>query len=177
MPGPGNAGDNSAWLVRRAAQARALMRFTKMHGCGNDYVYVDAWNEALPADLPGLARRISDRHTGVGGDGLILIGPADGGADARMTMFNADGSESEMCGNGIRCAAKLAWDHGRVGTRSPRIATGAGVLTVDLRFAGDACTGASVDMGRPRLTPEAVPVRHPGPGPLMALHLAAAGFT
>jgi diaminopimelate epimerase len=154
------------------------MRFTKMHGCGNDYVYLDAWSERLPsaADLPALARAMSDRHTGIGSDGVIVIGPGDG-ADARMTMFNADGSESEMCGNGIRCAAKLAWDHGRIGTRSPRIATGAGVLTVDLRFADDACTGASVAMGAPRLTPGEVPVRHPGPGPLLELRLAAAGAT
>ena len=152
------------------------MRFTKMHGCGNDYVYLDAWGERLPdaAAWPALARAVSDRHTGIGADGLIVIGPA-GDADARMTMFNADGSESEMCGNGIRCAAKLAWDHGRVGTRSPRIATGAGVLTVDLRFDGQVCTGASVDMGRPRLSPADVPVQHAGPGPLLELHLPAAG--
>ena len=148
------------------------MRFTKMEGCGNDYVYVDRWDEPLAGvDLPDLARRISDRHTGVGGDGLILVGPDDR-ADARMQVFNADGSEAEMCGNGLRCAAKLAWDHGRLGTeRSPRVATGAGVLTVALAFAGQACVGATVAMGRPRLTPGEIPVLHPGPGPHLELRL------
>jgi diaminopimelate epimerase len=89
------------------------MHFIKMHGCGNDYVYLDGWQTALPADLPALARRLSDRHTGVGGDGLIVVGPSST-ADARMLMFNSDGSQSEMCGNGIRCAAKLAYDRGHV---------------------------------------------------------------
>ena len=135
------------------------MRFTKMHGCGNDYVYVDGWSETLPADLPALARRVSERHRGVGADGLIVIGPGRAGGEAQMRMWNADGSESEMCGNGIRCAAKLAWDHGRLGgNRAPRIETGAGLLRVELRFAAGACDGASVTMGRPRLTPEAVPI-------------------
>jgi len=153
------------------------MRFTKMHGCGNDYVYLDGW-EGVPAleTLPALARRVSDRHTGIGADGLILVLPAVAGGDARMVMYNADGSSSEMCGNGIRCAAKLAWDHGRLnGTRSPRIETGAGLLTVELLFTGSACTGASVAMGVPRLTPTAVPVVHPGPGPLLELYVEAAG--
>jgi diaminopimelate epimerase len=89
------------------------IRFTKMQGCGNDYVYLDAWEGTLPDDLPALARAVSDRHTGIGSDGLIIVGPSES-ADARMTMYNADGSQSEMCGNGIRCAAKLAFDHKRV---------------------------------------------------------------
>ena len=80
------------------------MRFTKMHGAGNDYVYVNAFQERLPADIAPLAIAVSDRHTGIGSDGLILIGPSDV-ADARMRMFNADGSESEMCGIGVRCVA------------------------------------------------------------------------
>ena len=86
------------------------MKFTKMHGIGNDYVYVDGLTESLPEDLPALARNISHRRLGVGGDGLILIlRPSDSAqADVRMQMFNADGSESEMCGNGIRCLAKYA---------------------------------------------------------------------
>jgi diaminopimelate epimerase len=152
------------------------MRFTKMHGCGNDYVYVDGWSEAIPGDLAALARRISDRHAGVGSDGLILVLPPRSGGDARMEMYNADGSASEMCGNGIRCAAKLAWDHGRLaGRRAPRIETGAGLLTVDLLFSGGACTGASVAMGMPRLVPAQVPVLHPGPGPLLELTVEAAG--
>src|SRR3954462_15065420 len=107
------------------------MRFTKMHGCGNDYVYVDAWSERLPRDLAGLARGISDRHRGIGADGLIVIRPSRV-ADLERVMPNADGSRSEMCGNGIRCAAKLARVHGRVGRarsggtpRALRVLTGA----------------------------------------------------
>lgn len=150
-----------------------------MHGCGNDYVYLDGWDGVpVPASLPELARQVSNRHTGVGSDGLILVLPAVAGGDARMVMYNADGSLSEMCGNGIRCAAKLAWDHGRLGgNRSPRIETGAGVLTVDLQFSAGACTGASVAMGAPRLDPATIPVRHPGPGPRLELHLEALGAT
>ncbi len=87
------------------------MRFTKMHGIGNDYVYVDCFAQPMPADPPALAKKIADRHFGVGGDGLILICPSDK-ADARMRMFNADGSEAEMCGNGVRCVAKYVHDHG-----------------------------------------------------------------
>ena len=150
------------------------MHFIKMHGCGNDYVYLDGWQTALPADLPALARRLSDRHTGVGGDGLIVVGPSST-ADARMLMFNSDGSSSEMCGNGIRCAAKLAYDRGHVATRSLRFETGAGELAVDLLFTGQRCSGASVLMGAPRLVPAAVPVEHPGPGPLLELTLTVAG--
>src|SRR5688572_21007963 len=91
--------------------ARVPMRFTKMQGCGNDYVYVDCFREKVSGDLAALARKISDRHFGVGSDGLILICPSERG-DARMRMFNADGSEGEMCGNGIRCVAKYVYDHG-----------------------------------------------------------------
>ena len=82
-----------------------------MHGAGNDYIYVDCFKYAIPSDLKQLARQISDRHFGVGGDGLILICPSEV-ADAKMRMFNADGSESEMCGNGIRCVAKYLVDYG-----------------------------------------------------------------
>lgn len=147
------------------------MRFTKMHGCGNDYVYVDAWAEDLPKDLPELARRVSDRHTGIGSDGLIIVGPDDH-ADARMTMYNADGSQSEMCGNGIRCAAKLAYDHKRVRSEAIRFATGAGLLEVELLFGTrKEVIGASVMMGKPRLTPDQVPVVHPGPGPKLRIRL------
>ncbi len=147
------------------------MRFTKMHGCGNDYVYLDAWAEDLPRDLPALARRISDRHTGIGSDGLIIVGPSDS-ADAQMTMYNADGSQSEMCGNGVRCAAKLAYDHKRVRQESIRVETGAGILDIDLLFGTrKEVIGASVLMGRPRLVPDQVPVIHPGPGPKLRLRL------
>ena len=86
------------------------MNFTKMHGAGNDYVYVNCFDEPFPQDTALLARQVSDRHKGIGGDGLILICPTDQ-ADAQMRMFNADGSESEMCGNGIRCIAKYLYDY------------------------------------------------------------------
>ncbi|MFM8222725.1 MAG: diaminopimelate epimerase, partial [Planctomycetaceae bacterium] len=111
------------------------MRFTKMHGAGNDYVYVNAFAESLPADLPALAVAISDRHKGVGSDGLIVIGPSQV-ADARMRMFNADGSESEMCGNGVRCVAKYVHDHGIARKPELQIETGRGVLTLQLEVVG-----------------------------------------
>src|SRR6059036_3005945 len=110
------------------------MRFTKMQGIGNDYVYVDCVNAPPPKDPVNLAKRISDRHFGVGGDGLILICPSER-ADVRMRMFNADGSESEMCGNGVRCVAKYAYDHGLSKNNPMRIETGRGVLTLDLKTA------------------------------------------
>src|SRR5437868_3023499 len=94
------------------------MRFTKMHGLGNDYVYVDAFRQSAPSNPTKLAVTISDRHFGVGSDGLIMILPSER-ADARMRMFNADGSEGEMCGNGVRCVAKYLFDHGLA--RKPRI--------------------------------------------------------
>src|ERR1051325_152571 len=112
------------------------MRFTKMQGAGNDYIYVDCFRGKPPADPPTLSRKISDRHFGIGGDGLILICPSEQ-ADARMRMFNADGSEAEMCGNGLRCVAKFVYDHGIA--RKPRLAieTGRGVLSVDLEVKQD----------------------------------------
>src|SRR6187455_1069687 len=102
-----------------------------MHGCGNDYVYVDGFRETV-ADAPSLARRVSDRHFGVGSDGLILVLPSEKG-DVRMRMFNADGSESEMCGNGVRCVAKYAFDHGLTKSNPMTVETGRGVLTLALK--------------------------------------------
>src|SRR5438552_5688939 len=111
------------------------MRFTKMHGIGNDYVYVSTFDQRPPADPAKLAVAVSDRHYGIGGDGLILIMPSER-ADARMRMFNADGSEGEMCGNGIRCVAKYLHDHGLADTSRVTIETGRGVLTLDLEVEG-----------------------------------------
>ena len=130
------------------------MRFTKMHGCGNDYVYVDAFTETV-IDPAALARVISDRHTGVGGDGLILIEPTDSG-DAYMHMFNADGSEGKMCGNGVRCVAKYIYDHGHLSPerRAAVIDTGAGPREVKLTVENGRVTAVTVDMGTPRLTSE-----------------------
>src|SRR3982750_4692120 len=123
------------------------MRFTKMQGIGNDYVYVNCFQEPLPKDPAALAVKIADRHFGVGGDGLILICPSNQGADAWMRMFNADGSESEMCGNGLRCVAKFVHDHGIA--RKPRLAieTGRGVLSVDLEVRHDKVSRVKGAMG------------------------------
>jgi diaminopimelate epimerase len=132
------------------------MRFTKMHGIGNDYVYVDGFAEKI-SDPHTLALKISDRHFGVGGDGLILILPSDK-ADVRMRMFNADGSESEMCGNGVRCVAKYAFDHGLSTSNPMRIETGRGVLTLCLQMVGGKVRQVTVDMGEPILALPEVPV-------------------
>jgi diaminopimelate epimerase len=132
------------------------MRFTKMHGAGNDYVYVDCFAETMPADPADLARRIADRHFGVGGDGLILICPSTV-ADARMRMFNADGSESEMCGNGVRCVAKYVYDHGIATKPTLKIETGAGVLTLDVETRDGLAQRVRVDMGEPILEPARIP--------------------
>lgn len=138
------------------------MRFTKMHGIGNDYVYVDCFRNPLPADPAELARKVSDRHFGIGGDGLILICPSDNGADARMRMFNADGSESEMCGNGLRCVAKFVHDHGIAPKERLRLQTGRGILTVDLEIAGGKAARVRVNMGEPILEPKKIPTTFSG---------------
>jgi len=139
------------------------MKFTKMHGLGNDYVYVNCFDEivANPAEL---ARAVSDRHFGVGSDGLILIMPSRK-ADFRMRMFNADGSEAEMCGNGIRCVAKFVYDNALTEKTRLTIETGAGIRTISLRLANGEAQGATVDMGRPDLTRESIPVAGSGPAP------------
>lgn len=137
------------------------MRFTKMHGAGNDYVYVNCFEEPMPGDPADLARRVSDRHFGIGGDGMILICPSQV-ADARMRMFNLDGSESEMCGNGVRCVAKYVYDHGICRKPTLRIETGAGVLSFELEVAGDKVRRVRVNMGEPILKPDRIPVAIPG---------------
>jgi len=138
------------------------VRFTKMHGLGNDYVYVDCFNQPMPRDPAGLARRISDRHFGVGSDGLILICRSER-ADARMRMFNADGSEAEMCGNGIRCVAKYVHDHGLAAKPRLTIETGRGVLTLDLEIRNGKAERVTVDMGEPILESASIPTTLPAP--------------
>src|SRR5436305_9607676 len=138
------------------------MRFTKMHGAGNDYVYVDCFRQPPPRDPAGLSRRISDRHFGVGSDGLILICPSER-ADARMRMFNADGSEAEMCGNGVRCVAKYVYDHGIAVKPRLTIETGNGVLTLDLQVRDGKVERVTVDMGPPILEADKIPTTLPGP--------------
>lgn len=136
------------------------MKFTKMHGAGNDYVYINGFAETV-ADPVALAIALSNRQFGVGSDGLILILPSQV-ADLRMRMFNPDGSESEMCGNGIRCVAKYAFDHGLVDRLEITVETGGGIRTLQL-FTGD--TGkverVKVNMGRPRLTRGEIPMTGP----------------
>lgn len=154
------------------------MKFTKMHGAGNDYVYVDCFQEPLPDDIPELARRISDRHTGVGGDGLILISPSER-ADARMRMFNADGSEAEMCGNGVRCVARYVYEHGIAREPELRIETGRGVLTLQVtppgevpaanpRAAAAEAFQVRVNMGPPILKAAEIPTTLSGDPPVRA---------
>jgi diaminopimelate epimerase len=132
------------------------MRFTKMHGIGNDYVYVNGWAEKV-SDPAAVARKISDRHFGVGSDGLILILPSEK-ADVRMRMFNADGSESEMCGNGIRCVAKYAFDHGLTANNPMRVETGRGVLSLHLEVSDGKVQQVTVNMGQPILHLAEIPV-------------------
>jgi diaminopimelate epimerase len=138
------------------------MRFVKMEGIGNDYVYVDCFNQPEPADAPALSRAVSDRHFGVGGDGLILVCRSKM-ADARMRMFNADGSEAEMCGNGVRCVAKLVYDRGLSRNNPLKIETGRGVLTLHLNVAGGKVETVRVDMGEPILESDRIPTTLPGP--------------
>ena len=137
------------------------MRFTKMHGIGNDYVYVSTFDQRPPADPAKLALAVSDRHYGIGGDGLILIMPSER-ADARMRMFNADGSEGEMCGNGIRCVAKYIYDHCLVRKSRLTIETGRGVLELDLEVDGERVRRVRVNMGAPIFDPVRIPTLLPG---------------
>jgi len=138
------------------------MRFTKMQGLGNDYVYIDGFAGPLPADLPAFSRAVSDRHFGIGSDGLIaIVPPTSAGADARMRMFNADGSESEMCGNGLRCVAKYVHDRGIAGKPKLTLETGRGLLTVDLEIHAGKVRRVRVNMGAPILRAAIIPVTFP----------------
>jgi diaminopimelate epimerase len=128
-----------------------------MHGVGNDYIYVNCFSEKLPDDVAALARKMTHRHFGVGGDGLILIRPSDV-ADARMQMLNVDGSEGEMCGNGVRCVAKYVYDHDIARKPALKIETGAGVLDLKLQVdSSDLVHEVTVDMGPPETEASKVP--------------------
>ncbi len=142
--------------------------FTKMHGLGNDYVYINGFTQSISAaDKPEIVRRLSDRHFGIGGDGVIFINPASE-ADFEMEMYNADGSRSEMCGNGIRCVAKFVYDKGLTDKSSISIVSAGKIKYLDLTIAGKEedmqqnrgeVALVKVDMGAPVLTPSQVPVR------------------
>lgn len=136
------------------------MKFTKMHGCGNDYVYVNLFEEKID-DPAKVSIYVSDRHFGIGSDGLITIGPSDC-ADYRMRIYNADGSEAEMCGNGIRCVAKYVYDHNMTDQTVITIETGAGVKTLQLTVEQGKVESVRVDMGEPILNPPDIPVTAEG---------------
>ncbi len=146
-------------------QTNRIINFTKMHGCKNDYIYIDCTKEELenPADL---SVKLSDRHGGIGGDGIILICPSEA-ADFRMRIFNADGSEAEMCGNGIRCVGKYVYDFGLTDKTSLSIETGTHltdsgrtgeIKVLKLSVTNNKVSSVTVDMGAPVLTPREIPV-------------------
>ena len=145
------------------------MRFLKMEGCGNDYIYISGFEEKVPQeDKPELARRLSDRHFGIGSDGLIFINPSEE-ADFEMEMYNADGSRSEMCGNGIRCVGKYVYDRGLTDRESITVVSAGKVKYLDLeveRPMGQQGRGTvsavRVNMGRPVLEPSQIPVKAGG---------------
>ena len=133
-----------------------MLQFTKMHGLGNDYVYMDAINQKIE-NRSELAKFVSDRHFGIGSDGLILICPSEK-ADFRMQMFNQDGSEAEMCGNGIRCVGKFVYDKGLTKKETITVETLAGIKTLVMTAKNGKIETARVDMGEPILEPEKIPV-------------------
>jgi len=141
--------------------------FTKMHGAGNDYIYLDALKETLPAEVSRLAVEMSRRHTGVGADGLIVIAPSQI-AEARMLMWNADGTPGEMCGNGLRCVAKYLYDRKRVSGDEFAIETDAGVKRVWVEAERGIARRVRVSMGAPIFDPKEIPTLLPGRPPLKA---------
>ncbi len=135
------------------------MKFTKMHGCGNDYIYVDGGKEQIPeTDKPELVKKLSDRHFGIGGDGVIFIHPSRE-ADFEMEMYNMDGTRAEMCGNGIRCVAKFVYDKGLTDKTRVRIVSCGKVKELELHVEGDQVSSVKVNMGQPVLKAKEIPVR------------------
>ncbi len=140
------------------------MNFTKMHGLGNDFIFLDHFSPNSTIDeneYPALAQRLCHRQFGIGGDGLIIVLPSQV-ADVQMRIINSDGSEPEMCGNGIRCLARYVYDHGYVKKNPLKVETLAGVLTIKLELEGDKVEGIQVDMGEPIFRPELIPVNVSG---------------
>ena len=136
-----------------------MIRFTKMHGCGNDYVYVDATEKDI-GDPASVAVFVSDRHFGIGSDGLILIKSSEA-ADFEMAMYNADGSRGEMCGNGIRCVAKYVYDHGLTDKKEITVETLAGIKVLNLTVNDNKVESVRVDMGVPQMNVRRIPVTYP----------------
>ena len=136
------------------------LNFTKMQGCGNDYVYISTFDQKIE-DMSAVAKKLSDRHFGIGGDGVIFVCPSDV-ADGRMRMFNEDGSEGKMCGNGVRCVAKFLYDHQLACKKSLSVETLSGIKTIELTMDGEEVVGATVNMGQAKTAPAAIPVLLPG---------------
>lgn len=132
------------------------MKFTKMHGLGNDYVYVNCFEEKID-NPPAVARFVSDRHFGIGSDGLIMINPSKT-ADFEMEMYNADGSRGEMCGNGIRCVAKYVYDYGLTDKTQISVETLGGIKYLDLTVEDGKVSLVKVDMGKPELEADLIPI-------------------
>ncbi len=143
------------------AQEKSGLSFTKMEGAGNDYIYFNCFDQHIE-DPAALSIALSDRHFGVGGDGIVLICPSNQ-ADARMRMFNADGSEGRMCGNAIRCVGKYLYENGVVPRREMAIETLSGLRRLKLQAEEGVVTGVTVDMGPALLDPAQIPVNLPGP--------------
>ena len=135
-----------------------VMKFTKLHGCGNDYIYVDGASEQIPQDKkPEIVKRLSDRHFGIGGDGVIFINPSKE-ADFEMEMYNMDGSRAEMCGNGIRCVAKFVYDKGMTDKTSISVISCGKIKYLDLFLEDGKVSTVKVNMGSPILNPADIPV-------------------
>lgn len=140
------------------------MKFTKMHGAGNDYIYVDCFSQTTPERLSNLARTVADRHFGIGGDGLVLICPSES-CDAEMRMFNADGSPSEMCGNAIRCVAKYLYDRDIVRKDTLRVESAGQEFKLELSVNDGLVDQVRVDMGEPILAADQIPTTLTGDPP------------
>ncbi len=146
------------------------MKFTKMHGCGNDYIYINCFEEKID-NIEETAVKMSHRHFGVGSDGLVLICPSDK-CDVKMRMFNSDGSEAEMCGNAIRCVGKYVYDRGIVKKTLITVETLGGVKVLDMKLDENGKVSVvRVDMGEPVFRPELVPVKGSGDGPVKDLEI------
>ena len=135
-----------------------MLKFTKMHGCGNDYIYIDGAREKIPAEQkPEIVKRLSDRHFGIGGDGVIFINPSDQ-ADFEMEMYNMDGTRAEMCGNGIRCVAKYVYDKGLTDQTQISVISAGKIKYLDLHVENGKVSTVKVNMGEPILKACEIPV-------------------
>jgi len=149
------------------------MKFTKWQGCGNDFILIDC-REEQPGDFAELAKAMCDRHYGIGGDGLLAVLPSEE-ADFRMRIFNTDGSEAEMCGNGIRCFARYLYDYGLTDKTEFTVETGAGILVPKLKLLEGKAVSITVDMGEPILSGDDIPVRGFGKGQVVNADIKVKG--